>query len=39
MGATVKALPVDHTPAVTAPNLVVDLLLEVASATLKANQK
>ena len=29
MGATVRAHPVDHTPLVTAPDIVADLLLEV----------
>ncbi|HTU76566.1 MAG TPA: alpha/beta hydrolase [Trebonia sp.] len=31
MGATVRVHPVDHTPLVTAPDLVVDLLLEVVN--------
>ena len=30
MGATKRAYPVDHTPMYTAPNLVVDLVLEAA---------
>jgi hypothetical protein len=31
MGATVRAHPVDHTPLVTAPDVVADVLLEVAA--------
>jgi hypothetical protein len=34
MGATVRSLPVDHTPLLTAPDRVMDLILEAARATL-----
>jgi hypothetical protein len=32
--ATVKSFAVDHTPLLTAPNKVVDIILEAAKATL-----
>jgi pimeloyl-ACP methyl ester carboxylesterase len=35
MKATVLARPVDHTPSITAPNVVVEILLEAANSTLK----
>jgi pimeloyl-ACP methyl ester carboxylesterase len=34
MNATVKSLPVDHTPLLTAPDSVVDIILEAAKATI-----
>src|SRR5579875_1642867 len=34
MNATVKSLPVDHTPLLTAPDSVVDIILDAAKATL-----
>lgn len=34
MKATVRSFPVDHTPLLTAPNKVVDIILEAANATL-----
>jgi hypothetical protein len=33
MGATTRSLMVDHTPILTAPNTVVDLILEAEQAT------
>jgi hypothetical protein len=34
MNATVRSFPVDHTPLLTAPDKVVDIILESAQATL-----
>jgi pimeloyl-ACP methyl ester carboxylesterase len=34
MQATVRSFPVDHTPLLTAPDKVVDIILEAANATL-----
>jgi hypothetical protein len=34
MKATVRSFPVDHTPLLTAPERVVDIILEAAEATL-----
>jgi hypothetical protein len=35
MGATVRAYAVDHSPMLTAPNVVVDVLLEAIRNTVK----
>ncbi len=35
MGATVRAHPVDHSPMLTAPNVVMDVLLEAIRNTIK----
>ena len=37
MKATVRSFPVDHTPLLTAPDKVVDIILEAANATLSLN--
>ena len=38
MGAKVRAHAVDHTPLVTAPERVVDVILEAAAATTKSKK-